>query len=219
MNALLTTTLSLLLGLFHCPLQAQPSADLIAAAALGETPRVLRLIGAGANLEARDANARTALLAATQANHIETARALIAAGADVNARDAIGDSPYLLAGARGHTEILRLTLAAGADLTSTNRYGGTALTPACHYGHVDNVRVLLASRIDINQVNRLGWTCLLEAVILGDGGARHIEIVRMLIAAGARLDLADAQGVTALTHARQRGQQTIADMLRKAGAK
>ena len=219
MNALLTTTLSLLLAVFHCPLQAQPNADPIAAAALGDTPRVLQPIRSGAALEARDASQRTALLAATQANHIETARALIAASADVNARDAIGDSPYLRAGARGHTEILRLTLGAGADLKSTNRYGGTALTPACHYGHVDNVRVLLASRIDINQVNRLGWTCLLEAVILGDGGARHIEIIRMLIAAGARLDLADAQGVTGLAHARLRGQQTIADMLRKAGTK
>lgn len=219
MDTLFRTTLCILLALFHCALHAQPDTELIRAAAAGDTARVRHLIGAGARLEARDGNGRTALLAATEGNQVDSARALIAAGADVNARDSIGDSPYLLAGARGHTEILRLTLAAGADLKSTNRYGGTALTPACHYGHVDNVRVLLATRIEIDQINRLGWTCLLEAVILGDGGARHVEIVRLVIAAGANPDLADAQGVTALAHAQRRGQLVIADMLRKAGAK
>jgi uncharacterized protein len=192
---------------------------LIEAAAAGDTAGVTRLIRDGAPLEARDAGGRTALLAATQGNHIEAARALIRAGADVNAKDGIDDSPYLLAGARGHAGILRLTLAAGADLKSTNRYGGTALTPACHYGHVEAVRVLLGTRIDLNHVNRLGWTCLLEAVILGDGGPRHTEIVRLVLEAGANPSLGDAQGVTPLAHARQRGQKAIVDLLVTAGAR
>ena len=59
---------------------------------------------------------------------------------------------------------------------------------------------------------------LLEAVILGDGGAAHTEIVRLLVAHGANVNLADAQGVTALAHAEQRGQHAIADVLRRAGA-
>jgi len=125
----------------------------------------------------------------------------------------------LLAGARGHTEIVRSALAAGADLKSTNRYGGTALIPACHHGHVDTVRLLLGTRIDVDHVNDLGWTALLEAVILGDGGARHTEIVRLLIAHGARLDLADRQGVTPLSHAQQRGQAAIAALLRQGGGR
>jgi ankyrin repeat protein len=98
-----------------------------------------------------------------------------------------------------------MTLAAGADLKSTNRYGGTALIPACHYGHVETVRELLATPIDVDHVNKLGWTALLEAVILGDGGARHTEIVRLLLAANADPGIGDAQGVSALAHARQRG--------------
>lgn len=192
---------------------------LVEAAGRGDVATVKRLIAAGAPLEARDARGRTALLAATDANAVEAARLLIAAGADVNAKDAISDSPYLLAGARGHVEILKATLAAGADLKSTNRYGGTALTPACHYGHVEAVRELLKTRIDVDHVNRLGWTCLLEAVILGDGGPRYVEIVRQVIAAGASVTLADAQGRTPLAHARNRGQEAVVELLLKAGAR
>jgi len=211
----------LAMALFATPVAAHGPRDaaLIEAAAAGDTPRVARLIAEGASLKARDERGRTALLAATQGNRIDAARLLIKAGADVNAKDDIHDSAYLLSGARGQVEILRLTLGASADLKSTNRYGGTALTPACHYGHVDAVRELLKTQVDIDHVNRLGWTCLLEAVILGDGGDRHVEIVRMVIAAGANLNLADAQGVTPLAQARSRGQTRVVELLTKAGAR
>ena len=145
--------------------------------------------------------------------------ALIARGADVNVQDHQRDSAFLLAGARGHTDIVRATLAAGANLKSTNRYGGTALIPACHYGHVETVRLLLTTPIDVDHVNNLGWTALLEAVILGDGGPAHGEIVKLLIARKADVNLADLQGVTPLGHARQRGQQAIADLLVAAGGR
>jgi ankyrin repeat protein len=192
--------------------------ELIRAAAIGDLDSVRRLLGEGAGVEARDERRRTALLAATQGNHVEVARLLIAAGADVNAKDDIEDSAYLLAGAEGYLEILRLTLAHGADLASVNRYGGTALIPACERGHVETVRALLATEIDVDHVNKLGWTALLEAVILGAGGPRHQEIVRLLIAAGAEVDLADRDDVTPLQHAEARGQTEIAEILRAAGA-
>lgn len=189
------------------------------AASLGDVPQLQRLAAAGMPIDRRDAAGRTALLRATAANRTEAARWLIERGADVNAKDAIDDSPYLLAGARGHIEILRLTLAAGADLRSTNRYGGTALIPAAHYGHVETVRLLLGTAVDVNHINRLGWTALLEAIILGDGGPAHTEIVRLLLAAGARHDIADNQGVTPLAHARQRGQSANVALLQAAGAR
>jgi ankyrin repeat protein len=106
-----------------------------------------------------------------------------------------------------------MTLAAGADLKSTNRYGGTALIPACHYGHVETVRELLKTKIDVDHVNNLGWTALLEAVILGDGGPAHTEIVRLLVGAGANVKIADRQGVTPLEHARQRNYRAIVEIL------
>ena len=191
---------------------------LVVAAEAGDNAILRRLLDAGMPVDGRDARRRTALLAAAHANRVDAARLLIERGADVNAKDALQDSPFLYAGAEGRLEILRLTLAAGADLASTNRYGGTALIPAAHHGHVDAVRELLATTIDVDHVNRLGWTALLEAVILGDGGAAHTEIVRLLVAHGANVNLADAQGVTALAHAEQRGQRAIVELLRRAGA-
>lgn len=194
-------------------------AQLIRAAEAGDAAQVRTLLAQGANPKARDARGRTALLAATQGNRVAAARLLIEAGADVNAQDDIRDSPYLLAGARGHLEILRMTLNAGADLKSTNRYGGTALIPACHYGHVETVRELLKTKIDVDHVNNLGWTALAEAVILGDGGAAHTEIVRLLVAAKANPNIADRQGVTPLQHARERRYREIAAVLERAGGR
>src|SRR5690242_17785272 len=99
---------------------------LIIAAGKADLAGVETLLRDGASVKAQDSHGRTALLAATQGDHVEVARALIAAGADVNAKDDKQDSPFLYAGAEGYTEILKMTLGAGADLASTNRYGGTA---------------------------------------------------------------------------------------------
>lgn len=194
---------------------------LIAAAARGDLGQLKQLLAAGAPIDARDGAGRTALLAAVDADRGEAARLLIEAGADINAQATNQDSPWLLAGARGRTGMLERMLQTGrVDYGKRNRYGGNALIPACHYGHVETVRLLLAkSKIDVNQINNLGWTALLEAIILGDGGARHTEIVRLLLAHGAKPDLADRDGVTPLAHARQRRQETIVALLAAAGAK
>ena len=198
---------------------AADAPSLVSAAEAGDMMALRRLLDAGAPVDARDARRRTALLAATHANRIDAARLLIERGADVNAKDEMQDSPFLYAGAHGRLEIMRMTLAAGADLKSTNRYDGTALIPAAHHGHVETVRELLKTRIEVDHVNRLGWTALLEVIVLGDGGAAHTEIVRLLVAHGASLQLADAQGVTPLAHAEQRGQRAIVEILRRAGAR
>nr|WP_246088807.1 ankyrin repeat domain-containing protein [Phreatobacter stygius] len=193
--------------------------QLFQAAEAGDLAAVQRLIGQGARVDARGHNDATALLAATHGNHVAVASALIAAGANVNAKDGIQDSPYLYAGARGHLEILKLTLAHGADLKSTNRFGGTALIPACERGHVETVAELIRAGVAVDHVNRLGWTGLIEAIILSDGGPRHIAIVGLLLAAGANPNIADRDGVTPLKHARQRGYREIARLLEEKGAR
>ena len=183
----------------------EPEREMIAAAERGELVVVKKLLAGGARIDARDQRGRTALLAATHRNRVEVARFLIQEGADVNAKDFIQDSPYLYAAAEGRIEILKMTLAAGADLKDTNRYRGTGLIPAAHHGHVEAVKLLLATAIDKDHVNNLGWTALLEAVILGDGGAAHTEIVRLLVEAGANVNIADRDGVTPLAHAKKSG--------------
>jgi ankyrin repeat protein len=196
---------------------AEPA--LVEAAERGDLATVRKLLDSGTAIDGRDSRGRTALLAATHANRVPVARLLIERGADVNAKDDIQDSAYLYAGAEGRVEILRMTLAAGANLKSTNRYGGTALIPAAHHGHVDAVKVLLATGIDVNHVNGLGWTALLEAVLLGDGGPRYVEIVRQLLAHGADPGIADREGVSPLAHARRLNHHALVTLLRDAGRK
>ena len=174
----------------------------------------------GASIQAKDSRGRTALLAATYGNHVPVALLLMAAGSDVNAKDDMQNSAFLLAGAEGRTDILKLTLRSGADLKSTNRYGGTALIPAAHHGHVEAVKELLRTGgVPIDHVNNLGWTALLEAIILGDGGPKHTEIVKLLVAAKANVNIADRDGVTPLAHAKKKGYAEIVKTLEAAGAK
>lgn len=210
--------MSLLMGMVMPAGAASLDERLHRAAEKGDATAVRTLLGQGAKVDARGVAKATPLLVATHHNHVEAALALIQAGADVNAKDAIQDSPYLYAGARGHLEILRATLAAGADLKSTNRYGGTALIPAAERGHVETVATLIAAGVEVDHVNNLRWTALLEAIILADGGPRHVEIVRQLIAAGADVNLPDGDGVSPLQHARQRGYRAIETLLLAAGA-
>ncbi len=216
---LIAAAAMMVLAMSHGSAQDQ-GARLLAAAAAGRLAEVQSLIAAKAPLEARDPQGNSALLLAVDRNHPEIVRALIAAGASINAQAANADTPWLLAGARGRTEMLEAMLPAGPDLSIRNRFGGNALIPACERGHVETIRLLLSrTKIDVDHVNNLGWTCLLEIVILGDGGPRHQEATRLVLAAGADPNLADNQGVTPLAHARSRAQTIVARLIEQAGGR
>ncbi|WP_455352139.1 ankyrin repeat domain-containing protein [Streptomyces sp. SYSU K217416] len=194
-----------------------PPADraLLTAADEGDADAARAALTAGADIETRDEHRRTPLLLAALGDHVAAAEVLVAAGADPDARDDRDDSPWLVTGVTGGVRMMRTLLPARPDLTLRNRFGGTALIPAAERGHVDYVRALLRETdIDVDHVDRLGWTALLEAVILGDGGHAHQEIVELLITAGATPDLPDGDGVTALEHAERRGFTEIAGLLR-----
>lgn len=192
---------------------------LIAAAGRGETAVVQRLLREGASIEAADGNGVTALIAAAYKNHTPAAKLLVQAGADVNRQDNTRQSAYLIATSEGYLELLRLTLSAGADVHRTDSYNGTGLIRAADRGHVEIIRELLKTGIRIDHVNRLGWTALLEAIILGNGGERHTESMRLLVGAGANVNLADREGITPLAHARRRGFSTMVEILERAGAR
>lgn len=189
------------------------------AVAANDTSAVKAAIATGEQLEAKDAEGRTPLMVATYRHHTATAKLLTAAGANVNAQDHMLNSPFLYAGAEGYTDLVKLYLA-GADYKVYNRYGGSALIPACERAHLEVIAILLADKnFPVDHINRLGWTALLEAVILGQGGAAHQQVVKMLIAAGANVNIADKDGVTSLQHAQQRGYKEIVQMLQQAGAR
>ncbi len=203
------------------PTQNNPELDraLIDAAGQGDLDKVKQLLAQGASVKASTDNGVTALIAAAYRNHVPVAQALIAAGADVNVQDNTKQSAYLIPTADGYVELLDITLAAGADVHRTDSYNGTGLIRAADRGHVEIIKRLLQTDIKVDHVNRLGWTALLEAIILGNGGPRHTEVVQLLVQAKADVNLADGQGVTPLAHARQRNFDAIAKILLAAGAR
>ena len=199
--------------------QASPGREMLEAAQRGDASSLKRLIAAGVPLDPADSAGRTPLLLAVQHDHLPAATELIAAGASIDVQAANKDSPWLLAGALGRTQMLRLMIPRGPNLSLRNRFGGNALIPACERAHVETVRLLLTTAIDVDHVNDLGWTCLLEIVVLGDGGPRHIEVTKLVLAAGANPNVADKNGVTPLAHAHNKGQREVAQLIAAAGGK
>ena len=98
----------------------------------------------------------------------------------------IWQSAYLIATSEvgDDARLLELALANGAEVDATDSYNGTGLIWAAERGHAAISGRLLETSIELDHVNRLGWTALLEAIILGEGGKRHTEVVRRLVAAG-----------------------------------
>ena len=191
-----------------------PDAALLQAARAGDADRLARALRAGADIESRDSLQRTPLLLAVTHDRVDAARLLVAMGADPDALDHQHDTPWLVTGVTGSVPMLEALLPSGPDLGILNRYGGTSLIPASERGLVGYVRRVLETGIEVDHVNRLGWTALLEAVILGDGGAAHQKVVRLLLAAGADRSIPDRDGVTALQHARTRGHSALVRLLR-----
>lgn len=190
--------------------------QLLTASQNGDVELVKQLLKMGADVNTADSRNITPLIAAAYGNHVEVGKLLIEAGGDVNMKDNTQQSAYLIPTADGYLEFLQLTLANGADVHSLDSYNGTGLIRAADRGHVEVIEELLKTDMNIDHVNRLGWTALLEAIILGDGGPRHTEVVRLLVEAGATVDLADSNGVTPLEHAQNSGYEEIVAILENA---
>ena len=194
-----------------------------AAAQQGDAARIVvlaALAAAKSELNARDAYGRTPLHIATFARQRAAIRALVAAGADTALLENDRYDAVTIAAVADDEETLRLLLSLGASARLvTSRYDGTALIAAAQLGHDGVVRQLIAAGAPLDHVNNLHWTALIEAIVLGNGGARHVETVRALVAAGASTRLADRQGATPLALAESRKYPQIVQILQNAGTK
>lgn len=157
-----------------------------------------------------------ALIDAAWDDDVALAGDLVAAGGDVNYKDRTQQSAYLIATSEGYLQLLELTFEHGADVTSLDSYDGTGLIRAAERGHADVVGRLVQAGIDVDHINNLGWTALHEAIILGTGGQRYVDTVRLLVAAGADLMLPTGDGIAPLRLARDRGQADVASAIQVA---
>jgi hypothetical protein len=186
-----------------------------AAAHAGDVAAIVRLIASGADLNARDGHGRTPLHVATFARQPAAVEALAKAGGDVDAQEADRYDIVTIAAVADDEPMVRLALRLGANPRAiTSRYDGTALIAAAHLGHDGVVRALIEAGAPLDHVNNLGWTALIEAVVLGDGGPRHVATARALVAAGASRSIGDRNGVTPLQLAIQRRYTAMIEVLR-----
>ncbi len=216
-----------LLAPFHVDAQVPPTAEeaasyrgLHAAAHSGDAAAIERLIAAKSDLNARDPYGRTPLHVAAYARKGDAIRALMKAGANPGLLEKDRYDAVTIASVANDEDTLRLLLSLGASAKLiTSRYDGTALIAAAHLGHHGVVRQLIAAGAPLDHVNNLHWTALIESIVLGDGGPRHVETLRALVAAGANLQLADRNGHTPLRLAQARRYRAMVEILEKAGAK
>jgi ankyrin repeat protein len=193
---------------------------LLAAAQQGDLAKAKKLLAAGANVNARDPYGRTAVHIATHARQRELIRALAQAGADLELLENDRYDAVTIAAVADDEDSLRVLLGLGASAKlTTSRYDGTALIAAAHLGHDGVVKQLIAAGAPLDHVNNLHWTALIEAIVLGNGGPRHQEVVRALLAAGASTRLTDREGNSPLALAKARGYSAMVSLLEQAGAR
>lgn len=135
------------------------------------------------------------LYAAIRGNDLAGLKELLEHGADANAPDRREITPLMYAAEIGSPEVMKVLLDHGADVNAQNAFGSTALMWAV--SEPRKVRMLLDHGADVNKVARTGRTALIIAAFTDPSA----EVVRMLLAAGAKVDVMDRRKVTPLNAA------------------
>ena len=150
----------------------------------------------------RAALERQKLMAAVVAGDLAKVKEQIAGGAKLDERAPIlngfndGHTPLLVAAREGHLEIVRELVRAGADVNAVEpTFGAVPLHKATYNGHAEITALLADSpRIDLDyQGPSNGYTPLHDALWHGYG-----DCARILVEAGARLDLRGHDGLSPL---------------------
>jgi ankyrin repeat protein len=186
------------------------------AAAEAHADVVAGLLEIGADLKAVSKNGFNALAFAVAENDAASARVLIAAGLDPNFTLPSGNKLLMMAMAYGHTEVASALLDAGADIGASDRGGNTPLHVAAQAGNLVLVKQLLEKGADPN-VRTAASTAQAGRGGGGGGGrataggsltplmiaarANQLEVMEVLVAAGADSKLRADNGTTTLMYA------------------
>ncbi len=170
----------------------------------------------GGDVNHRDKDGGTALMAATRFGSQNLVAALLKRNADVNATDSDGVTALMIA-ARGYSNpetnredwsrIGMMLLGRNADVNIQKKDGWSALMFWSQAGDAELVRYLLAKGADVNAKSRQGVTSLMAAAVVG-----HSEVVQILLENGADPN-AKANGKSALQLARWKRHHKVIRLL------
>lgn len=188
---------------------------LIKATARGDIATVRALLARGADVQARDANGRTALTYAAENGDPTTVQTLLNSGADVNARDWKGWSPLIYAAENGDVTTVQMLLTNKAHVNvKAEGSGWTALMSAASRGRLPVVQALLNAGAEANTRDQDSQTALILAVQQG-----HVEVVHALLEGGADVHVKNKAGKTPLAIAEAEGFSNIALALKQASSR
>jgi ankyrin repeat protein len=194
--------------------QADGSTALLWAAHSDDAETVELLLAAGANPKAANRYGITPLSEACVNGNPVIIEKLLKAGADPNAPHAEGETPLMTAARTGNPEAVRMLLDHGAKVNPAEAWRGqTALMWAAAENHPEVIKLLIArgasidarsSNFDYNSMKpkagsvgmnwpRGGFSALMFAAREG-----ALDSVRVLLDAGADINLADPDGSTPL---------------------
>jgi ankyrin repeat protein len=131
------------------------------------------------------------LVLAVSDNDLKTVQSLAATGSSLQCRDEHGHSPVSTAAREGHLEMLRWLLSHGGNANSLGCNDHPAIVLATLAGHVEIVSLLLDHLADPNRSRASGGETALHAAAIG----RHVDIVRLLVEAGAQVNIHTAKHV------------------------
>jgi ankyrin repeat protein/mono/diheme cytochrome c family protein len=184
------------------------STALMHAAASGTVAIMQALVDAGADVNAKNSRAATALhwAAADDAK----VKLLLLNGAAVNAKTVEGRTPlYAAATMPGGAASIRHLLEAGADVNAATLVGATALFPAVN-ASAEATKLLLDKGADPNRATLSGVTPIMFTL--------DAAVVELLVARGADVRARSKVGETALMDAAARGDLAAATLLVERGA-
>lgn len=124
--------------------------ELMYAIALGNAEAVEQLLRSGADLEARDGWERTPWLLSLETGDMRKAKLLLEAGSDVNQQSRCGETALMHAIKSEQPEILAWLIAQGADVNAQDEFGDTALMKAAEEGATGTVRQLIEAGANIH---------------------------------------------------------------------
>jgi ankyrin len=185
----------------------------------GSASLIQRLLDAGADANATDPGGETALMTATRTGAVAAIRLLIDRGAQVDAREPEFQQTALMIAVReDHSPAVDLLIKAGAAVNAQTRKGPTPnFVPPCKGTGCgsEGVGINRGGLPDRGRRAEVkgGMTPLLYAA--RDG---HLEPARLLVAAGADLELGDGNAIRPLLMAALNGQIAVARLLIDRGA-